>query len=107
MSLSTAAAEPSTLVRARRSELLERFHAAPAGRIPDGRGRGSVLLGTGGPLAVLVAAFARALLWRGKIVDGPRGRLKNLVTPLEVQAFAAKVYEQGSWHDGAPCIVLD
>ncbi|MCW2622330.1 MAG: hypothetical protein JWL64_1932, partial [Frankiales bacterium] len=27
--------------------------------------------------------------------------------PLELRAFAAQVYEQGSWHDGAPCIVLD
>jgi hypothetical protein len=107
MGLTTDTAEPRAFVRERRSALVQRFRAAPAGQIPNGRGKGTVLLGTGGPLAALAAGFSRALLWRGKVVDGPGGKLKNLVSPLEVRAFAAKVYEQGSWLDGAPCIVLD
>lgn len=74
---------------------------------PAGRSRGTVLLGTGGPLGRLVAAFARALLWRGKIVDRDRGRLKNLLGPWAVPAVAAAVYEGPSWHDGRPCVVLD
>ncbi|OLE23951.1 MAG: hypothetical protein AUG49_14630 [Catenulispora sp. 13_1_20CM_3_70_7] len=33
--------------------------------------------------------------------------MKNLLTPFAVPAIAAAVYEAPSWHDGAPCIVLD
>ena len=48
-----------------------------------------------------------SLAWRGKIVDGRRARLKNILTPLEIRAIEAVVYKQDSWYDGHPCIVLD
>ena len=48
-----------------------------------------------------------ALLWRGKVVNARKGRLKNLISALSVPAIAAAVYKQDSWYDGKPCIVLD
>ena len=47
------------------------------------------------------------LLWRGKVVNARKGRLKNLLSALAIPAIAAAVYEQNSWFDGKPCIVLD
>jgi hypothetical protein len=107
MGLSSTTTEPRDLVRTRRRDLTGLFRAAPAGPVPSGRGAGTVLLGTGGLLSVLAAVLSRALVWRGKIVDARAGRLTNLVTPLELHAFTAEVYVQGSWVDGAPCTVLD
>lgn len=103
----TGALSRDDLVRMHRTELEAVFRAAPAGPVPDGRGEGTVLLGAGGWTSLLAAAFARALLWHGKIVDARAGRLKNLVTPLEVRAFTAVVDQRPSWVDGEPCTVLD
>jgi hypothetical protein len=41
------------------------------------------------------------------MVNARAGRLKNILTPLNIQAIAAAVYKQDSWFDGDPCIVLD
>ena len=41
------------------------------------------------------------------MVNVRKGRLKNLISALSIPAIAAAVYEQDSWHDGKPCIVLD
>jgi hypothetical protein len=97
----------SALPSVGRRRLQALFEAGTVTGIPDGRGRGTVLLGTGGPLGRAVAAFAHALLWRGKIVDSRQGRLQNLLGPSGVPAVAAAVYQGPSWHDGRPCIVLD
>ncbi|MEN3361170.1 MAG: hypothetical protein V7637_5152 [Mycobacteriales bacterium] len=97
----------STLARTTRRELGALFRSGTAGDIPDGRGRGSVLLGTGGRLGQLVAALCYLLVWRGKVVDAKAGRLKNILTPAAVKAIEAAVYEAPSWYDGEPCIVLD
>jgi hypothetical protein len=90
-----------------RRRLAALFESGTVGAIPDGRGRGTVLLGTGGPLGRSVAASVHAVLWRGKIVDSRQGRLKNLMGPWSIPAIEAAVYEGPSWHDGRPCIVLD
>lgn len=100
-------ADPASLVTAGRAELLEIFGSGRAGPVPDGHGRGTVLPGTGRPLSRVAAAGCYALAWRGKVVDGRRGRLKNIVTPFEIRAIEAEVYPQDSWYDGEPCIVLD
>lgn len=100
-------ASPGTLVPARRGELARLFGAGRAGDIPDGHGRGTVLLGAGGLVSRLAARLSYDLAWRGKIVDARRARLKNLLTPLSIPAIEALVYKQDSWYDGHPCIVLD
>jgi hypothetical protein len=103
--LSTAG--PLTLVTARRRELGRLFSSARAGAIPDGCGRGTALIGTGGPAGRLAAALVYSLAWRGKVVNARTARLKNILTPLGIQAIEATVYKQDSWYDGQPCIVLD
>ena len=101
------AADPSSLVDETTGGLGELFGAGTAGAIPDGRGKGTVLLGTGGPAARVTAALCYALAWRGKVVNARQGRLRNILTPLGIQAIEAAVYKQDSWYDGETCIVLD
>jgi hypothetical protein len=101
------AADPSSLVEETIEGLGELFGAGTAGAIPDGRGKGTVLLGTGGRPARVAAALCYALAWRGKVVNARQGRLKNIVTPLGIQAIEAAVCKQDSWYDGETCIVLD
>jgi len=101
------AADPSSLVEESIEGLGELFGAGTAGAIPNGRGKGTVLLGTGGRAARVAAALCYALAWRGKVVNARQGRLKNIVTPLGIQAIEAAVYQQDSWYDGETCIVLD
>jgi hypothetical protein len=97
----------SSLVNSKRAELASRFEVGRVDEIPGGRARGTVLLGTGGWLARLAAAVSFIFLWRGKVVDAPRGRLKNLISPFSIPAVAAAVYKAPSWHDSEECIVLD
>ena len=101
------AADPSTLVAVTNDALGELFGAGTAGAIPAGRGRGTVLLGTGGRVARVAAALCYALAWRGKVVNARQRRLRNILTPLGIQAIEAAVYKQDSWYDGETCIVLD
>ncbi len=102
-----SAADPSSLVGDTTDQLGRLFGSGAAGAIPDGRGKGTVLLGTGGTAARLAARLCYALAWRGKVVNAREARLKNLVTPLGIHAIEAAVYKQDSWYDGEPCIVLD
>jgi hypothetical protein len=100
-------ADPSTLIATKRPELARLFSSGRAGAIPDGRGRGTVLLGTGGLVAQMAAHLSYALAWRGKVVNARTARLLNILTPLQIEAIEAVIYKQDSWYDGAPCIVLD
>lgn len=100
-------ADPSTLIATRRSELARLFSSGRVGAIPDGRGRGTVLLGTGGLAAQVAARLSYTLAWRGKVVSARTARLLNILTPLQIEAIEAVIYKQDSWYDGAPCIVLD
>ncbi len=100
-------ADPSTLIATKRPELARLFSSGRVGAIPDGRGRGTVLLGTGGLVAQVAAHLSYALAWRGKVVNARTARLLNILTPLQVEAIEAVIYKQDSWYDGAPCIVLD
>ena len=99
--------DPATLITAKKAELAKLFGSGRAGAVPDGRGRGTVLLGTGGLVARAAAALAYALAWRGKVVNARTARLLNILTPLQVKAIEAEIYKQDSWYDGTPCIVLD
>jgi hypothetical protein len=100
-------ADALSLIPASRRELGRLFGSGRVGAIPDGRGRGTALLGTGGLTARLAARLCYALAWRGKVVNARQARLKNILTPLGILAIEAEVYKQDSWYDGEPCIVLD
>src|SRR5215468_11817390 len=101
------ATDPSSLAGDTTEELGKLFRSGAAGAIPDGHGRGTVLLGTGGIPARLAAVACYAVAWRGKMVNARQARLKNILTPFNIQAIEAAVYKQASWYDGDPCIVLD
>lgn len=103
----TSLTGPPSLIGDTTGELGELFHAGTVDAIPNGHGKGTVLIGTGGQLARLAAALSYALLWRGKVVNARQGRLKNILTPLGIRAIEATVYKQDSWYDGERCIVLD
>jgi hypothetical protein len=100
-------ADPLTLIPARRGDLEKLFGSGRVGAIPDGHGRGTVLLGAGGLVSRVTAGLCYAVAWRGKVLDARQARLKNILTPLSIQAIEAAVYKQDSWYDGDPCIVLD
>src|SRR5215207_5088900 len=88
-------------------ELDDLFRAAPAGPIPDGDARGTLLVLTGTPLSRLLAAAAYTLLWQGKVVDRTGGELLNKLTPLRLRAVRGIVTIGPSWVDGQDCIVID
>ncbi len=83
------------------------YRASPAGEIPHGEGRGTVLFAPGTSISRGFAAYLRATSWQGKVFDPASGELRNLITPFGIKAIRAKVYEGPSWIDGKPCIVLD
>jgi hypothetical protein len=83
------------------------FQERPAGPVPTGDSRGTIIFMPGTRLAVLVNKILGALAWRGKVFRPETGDLKNKVSPLAIQAVRARVYEAPSWLDDRPCVVLD
>jgi len=69
--------DPPSLIADTTGELGELFRVGTAGTIPNGHGKGTVLIGTGGPLARQAATLSYALAWRGKVVNARDGRLKK------------------------------
>ena len=95
------------LLRMRKEELDALFRDSSAGDTPVGRGKGTVIFAPGTFLARFVALLAYLVAWRGKVFDGKRGDLLNIVSPFGVRAIRAKVYKDPSWIDGRDCVVLD
>ena len=89
------------------AELDELFASSPAGVIPEGRGRGTVLVCPGTVLAGPVAATTRALFWHGKVFRPATHDLVNVLTPFARRAIRAEVGHAESVFDGRPCILLD
>jgi hypothetical protein len=90
-----------------RAELEALFRASPAGALPRGEARGTVLVGRGGQLSAEAAKLVHLIAWQGKVFDPDRGELRNLVGPCGFQAVRAEVYTAPSWLDGRESIVLD
>jgi hypothetical protein len=95
------------LLHMKNSELDELFRTSGVGDIPNGVGRGTVLLVPGTFIAGFLAKLLYIIAWRGKVVDAANGTLKNIVTPIGVKAIKARVYKSSSWVDHSECIVLD
>jgi hypothetical protein len=89
------------------TSLDELFASSPAGEIPTGRGRGTVVVYPGSRATGPIAAVTRVLLWQGKVFRPESKDLKNLLTPFSLRGLRAKVYTTESQYDGKPCIVLD
>jgi hypothetical protein len=83
------------------------FTGAPVGDIPNGEGKGTVIIGAGTAITPVIAGFVNHFIWPGKIFDAQKGLLKNLITAFGIAAIVARVYKGDSWFDGKPCIVID
>ncbi|MGH8868304.1 MAG: hypothetical protein ACRDYU_09945 [Actinomycetes bacterium] len=83
------------------------FARHPTSVLPDGRAQGTVLVGTGTPVARTLAGLTRAVAWKGKVVDRERGMLHNLLGPTGARAVPAAVATGPSLFDGRDCVALD
>lgn len=95
------------LERMTNHELDDVFRAGPAGRLPAGDLRGTVLVFTGSLACRIIAVLAYWLAWQGKRVDPTRDGLVNRITPLRLPLIRATVSHGSSWVDGEECTVLD
>jgi hypothetical protein len=95
------------MISMRQADLDELFRSSPPGDIPRGRGRGTVVFAPHTLVGRIAAKLAYLLAWKGKVFDPQGSDLRNLVSPFGFRLIRARVYEQASWLDGRPCIVLD
>jgi hypothetical protein len=97
----------SDLLGMTQQELDELFSRSPAGEIPRGEAKGTVIVDPGTEVSEIAAKVAHAVAWQGKVFDPDKGVLLNEVTPLGIDAIKAKVYKDSSWFDRKECIALD
>jgi hypothetical protein len=83
------------------------FRSTPAGPIPDGNMRGTVLAWPGTRLAQLLAAVIYVLAWQGKVVNRREALLRNKITPLRLRLIEARLSHDHSWVDQRECVLLD
>ena len=88
-------------------QLDELFRNSPAGEIPRGEGRGTVLIAPGSEITDTAAKLIHLIAWQGKVFDPASGELRNKILPFGIKAVIAKVYKSASWFDGKESIVLD
>src|SRR5947209_6544603 len=88
-------------------QLDEVFRASPAGDIPKGEGRGTVIVAPGTEFAEIAAKVVHLIAWQGKVFDPESGTLLNEVSPLHLDRIRADVFKDASWFDQKECIVLD
>lgn len=89
-------------------ELDTLFRNSPAGDIPDGEANGEVLIPpAAGPLDEIVEKLVHLIVFRGEIFDREKGELVNVVTPLRLKLFRAKVFKGTSLFDKKESIILD
>jgi hypothetical protein len=72
-----------------------------------GRTRGTALLAPGSAIDGVFKTLIRALIWKGKVFRPESQDLKNLLSPLAVQGIRARVYQDLSWFDEKPAIIID
>lgn len=89
------------------AELDDLFRASPAGEIPRGEARGTVIVAPGTELSEVAAKLIHLIAWKGKVFDPDGGELRNELTPLGIDLVRAKVYKAASWFDGNEAIILD
>jgi hypothetical protein len=89
------------------ARLDELFRGSPAGPVPNGNMRGTVLAWPGTPVADPLARVLYRVAWQGKVVNRRRGLLRNKITPLGLRLVKALVSIDDSWVDGRECVLLD
>ena len=94
-------------LRMSRSALDDAFRGGVPGTIPTGRTRGTAMLAPGTAVDRVLRPLIRALIWKGKVFRPETQDLKNLLSPFGVPGIRARVYEDLSWFDQAPAIIID
>jgi hypothetical protein len=89
------------------SALDQLFRDSPAGPIPDGNMRGTVIAWPGKWLAKLLAPLIYLIAWQGKVVNRREALLRNKITPLRLRLIKAKLSHDDSWVDQRECVLLD
>ena len=103
----TRTLDEGDLERLTNHELDDIFRASPAGELPAGVVRGTVLLFTGTQVSRIIAKLAYWFAWQGKKLDPDRRGLVNRITPLRLPLIRATVYHGSSWVDDKECTVID
>lgn len=93
-----------TLLRMSGPELDALYGQGTAVGIPPGRVRGTAILAPGARRNELMALGTR-LVWQGKVFQTGNATAINRFFGLPV--VRAQVYQDQSWYDGAPSLVLD
>lgn len=99
--------DATQLYRMTQAELDDLFRASPPGPMPAGRAEGTPVIAPDTPLSEPAGKLLHLLAWQGKVFDPATKTLRNIVTPLGIETIVAAVYEDTSWLDGKPTIVLD
>lgn len=86
------------------AELDSLYQQCPVAPLPAGKVRGRALLFPGTRLARPASKAARAV-WQGKVFDPAKPGAVNRFFGLRM--IRADVYQDQSWMDGQPCLVLD
>jgi hypothetical protein len=89
------------------TQLDDLFRSSPPGDIPNGPANGTAIIAPGTVYSEQIARMINLFGWQGKVFDAEKGVLKNRISAFGVEAIIAKVYQEPSWMDGNPCIVLD
>jgi hypothetical protein len=95
------------LLKMSQADLDALFTASPPGPIPDGQSDGTAIIAPGTTYNAEIATMVNHFAWQGKVFDAKAGRLRNRILPMGIDAIVAKVYQDASWFDAKPCIVLD
>jgi hypothetical protein len=96
-----------TLLGTANSALDAVFRGSPAGPIPDGDTRGTVLAWPGTWLAKPLAFLVHLIVWKGKVLNRREALLRNKITPLGLRLIKARLSFDDSWVDGRQCILID
>ncbi|GAC1401960.1 MAG: hypothetical protein NVSMB49_17300 [Ktedonobacteraceae bacterium] len=105
--LYTMSLDVTQLMKMSQTQLDELFRKSPAGKLPRGKGEGTVIIDPGTELSDIAAKFVHIFVWQGKVFDPEAGQLRNEILPLGIKAIIANVYKGKSWFDEKECIVLD
>jgi hypothetical protein len=107
--MTTTVADVSTraFTRMKPDELDQQFRAGAPAPIPAGKSRGTAIIFPGSAITGALAVLARMLFWKGKVFSTRTGDLKNRLGPFGLLGIRAKVYQDQSWFDKRPAIILD
>lgn len=83
------------------------FRESPAGSIPDGDTRGTLLAWPGTRWAKPLASFVYLIVWKGKVLNRREALLRNKITPLGLKLVKARLSYADSWVDQKECILID